>query len=313
MNSPLITVIVPVYKVEAYLPQCVESILAQDYAQFELLLVDDGSPDGCGALCDGYARRDARVRVIHQKNAGVSAARNAGLDAARGACIAFADSDDWVEPDWLSSLLAPLQEDGGAQVSACGWFREENGVSCDCSAQLSRGVPDGDAAFCDVLSGGMEGFLWNKLFRTELIGKLRLRRDLAICEDLLFVCTLLRACERVRCVQRPLYHYRIRPDSALRQLSGRLESEDKAREAILALAQGSMLREDAAVFSYVQMTWLNVQRARRAADPRGAALRRKVRARAGRALRAKTVPLRARVKLGLKLLFPFLISARYLQ
>ena len=95
-KRPAISVIVPVYKVEDCLPACAESLLGQTFTDFELIFVDDGSPDGCGALCDGYAAQDSRVKVIHQKNGGLSAARNSGLDIARGETIAFVDSDEVV-------------------------------------------------------------------------------------------------------------------------------------------------------------------------------------------------------------------------
>lgn len=115
---PLISVIVPVYKVETYLPACVDSILSQTFSDFELILVDDGSPDACGAMCDGYAREDSRIRVIHQKNGGLSAARNAGLDIAKGEYVTFVDSDDVIMRDYLRELyLAIIKND--AEVACC--------------------------------------------------------------------------------------------------------------------------------------------------------------------------------------------------
>lgn len=123
-NQPLISVIVPVYKVEAFLRPCVDSILAQTVTDFELILVDDGSPDNCGAICDEYAERDNRVQVIHQENGGLSAARNAGLDwvATQRDCrwVTFIDSDDLVQPDYLS-FLYQTAIDQHAQVAACGF------------------------------------------------------------------------------------------------------------------------------------------------------------------------------------------------
>lgn len=102
---PEISIIVPVYQVEKYLNECIDSILAQTFTDFELILVDDGSPDNCPALCDAAAKRDSRVRVIHKQNGGVSTARNAGLDAAQGNWIAFVDSDDTVEPEYLEKCI----------------------------------------------------------------------------------------------------------------------------------------------------------------------------------------------------------------
>ena len=120
MTEPRVTVIVPIYRVEEYLPACLDSILAQTMQECELILVDDGSPDNCGAICDEYAARDRRVRVIHQDNAGVSAARNAGLDAARGAYVSFIDGDDRISPRFLECLLTPetdIAQCGVASVS----------------------------------------------------------------------------------------------------------------------------------------------------------------------------------------------------
>ena len=107
-KNPLISVIVPVYKVEQFIHRCVDSILNQTYTNLEIILVDDGSPDRCGEICDEYAEKDSRIRVIHQKNGGPSAARNAGLDICTGEYIAFVDSDDYIEPDMLQQLLSGI-------------------------------------------------------------------------------------------------------------------------------------------------------------------------------------------------------------
>ena len=104
-QTPIISVIVPVYNVEQYLPRCIDSILAQTFTDFELLLIDDGSKDKSGAICDAYARKDPRIRVFHKPNGGVSSARNMGLDNAKGEWIAFVDSDDWVNEDFLANFV----------------------------------------------------------------------------------------------------------------------------------------------------------------------------------------------------------------
>ena len=125
-----ISVIVPIYKVEAFLHRCVDSILAQTFADFDLVLVDDGSPDSCGDICEEYARKDGRIHVIHQKNGGLSAARNTGIDWAQANSgsqwLAFVDSDDWVHPDFLLRLYTMVQETG-CLLSACGYFRTGGG------------------------------------------------------------------------------------------------------------------------------------------------------------------------------------------
>ena len=117
-----ISVIVPVYRVEKYLPACIDSILNQTFTDFELILVDDGSPDRCPEICDETAKRDARVRVIHQANQGLSAARNAGIEAARGAWLSFVDSDDFLAPDFLETLYDAAARAGGGWIACCAAF-----------------------------------------------------------------------------------------------------------------------------------------------------------------------------------------------
>lgn len=118
---PLISVIIPVYKVEVYLDRCVQSVCRQRYRNLEIILVDDGSPDRCGAMCDEYAQQDERIRVIHQQNEGLSAARNAGLQQATGQLIAFVDSDDYVSEDYILFLFE-LRERFSADIAVCGFF-----------------------------------------------------------------------------------------------------------------------------------------------------------------------------------------------
>ena len=114
-----LSVIVPVYKTEKYLKKCVDSILASSYSDLDVILVDDGSPDGSGAICDGYAEKDSRVRVIHKQNGGLSSARNAGIDNAYGEYITFVDSDDYIAPDIYSHLIS-LMEKSGVMLGSMG-------------------------------------------------------------------------------------------------------------------------------------------------------------------------------------------------
>ena len=122
MNKPLISVIVPVYKVEKYLERCVKSICAQTYQNLEIVLVDDGSPDQCGEMCDMFAKQDSRIRVVHKENGGLSDARNAGLDVMTGDYVGFVDSDDWIEPDMYQVLYERLIKEK-AEISCCGMKR----------------------------------------------------------------------------------------------------------------------------------------------------------------------------------------------
>ncbi len=133
----LISVIIPVYKVEAYMGCCLDSVLAQTYTELEIILVDDGSPDECPAICDAYARKDARVKVIHQKNAGLSGARNAGMDIARGSFFAFIDSDDFVAPDFIECLYnACVSTD--SEIAICRWDYVHGHEAGDAAAAFGR-------------------------------------------------------------------------------------------------------------------------------------------------------------------------------
>ena len=124
MKDIAISIIVPVYKVEKYLSKCVESILSQTFVDFELILVDDGSPDRCGEICDKYALKDKRIKVIHKENGGLSDARNAGIQVAQGEYLAFVDSDDYIEPQLVENCLARAR-DMEAPVVLYGCCREK--------------------------------------------------------------------------------------------------------------------------------------------------------------------------------------------
>lgn len=131
MNNPLISVIIPVYKVEKYLNRCLDSVLTQTYHNLEIILIDDGSPDNCGALCDNYAKIDSRIKVIHQVNRGQSAARNVGLENSTGEYVTFVDSDDWIKDDYYEYCIELLEENDVDAIQIC--FANSNGNSIESS------------------------------------------------------------------------------------------------------------------------------------------------------------------------------------
>lgn len=185
---PELSIIVPVYKVEKYLPKCIDSILAQTFRDFELILIDDGSPDNCGKICDDYAARDSRIRVIHQENAGVSAARNAGLDIACGTYLGFVDSDDWIEPEMYETMIATAKEKQ-VDVVVCGIkYCEENGtfIRSDLS---DMAYISGEELLCSIygMPNPLGGGCCNKLFRRQPIAQCRFRSGIAMAEDWLFL------------------------------------------------------------------------------------------------------------------------------
>lgn len=210
MTTPLISVIVPVYRVEAYLERCVKSILSQTYENLEVILVDDGSPDQCPAICDACAEKDARMKVIHQENKGLSGARNAGIDAASGEYLAFVDSDDYVSPHFIEELYQLLQ-DTGCAIGQCRFsYVKGDGL-----------VEEGDSAFCiyrgeslmEQLYGPEEKatcfvVAWNKLYRAELFKETGIRYpEGRIHEDEATTYRLFHEAKKLAFLDRALYGY----------------------------------------------------------------------------------------------------------
>ena len=206
----MISIIVPVYKVEPYLRQCVDSILAQTYWDIEVLLIDDGSPDHCGEMCDEYGRQDARVRVFHTENRGLSAARNLGISEARGEYIGFVDSDDWIEPDMYEVLLRRMQETG-ADIGVCGlWYERKN------TREVAKDVID--AGFTDeepikaLILNHLKNYAWNKLYDRKLWNDVSFPEG-HVFEDVATTYKAILNAEKVVSCSKPLYHYRQREDS----------------------------------------------------------------------------------------------------
>lgn len=167
MQTPKISVIVPVYKVEPYLRKCLDSIVGQTYQNLEIILVDDGSPDKCGEICDEYARRDERIQVIHQENGGVSAARNAGLKKVTGEWIGWIDPDDWAEPDMFEYLLKNALE-MEADIAVCSHFQEFPNRSVF-HGYTEMQILDTEKGLELLLHNDlMRNYLWDKLWRKNL-------------------------------------------------------------------------------------------------------------------------------------------------
>ena len=187
MNSqPKISVIVPVYKTEGLLDRCVESIVGQTYENLEIILVDDGSPDNCPAMCDAWAEKDSRIRVIHKENGGVSSARNAALDIATGDYIGFVDSDDWIEPEMYSSLIQKISE-SGKNIALCSYYAVEiSGERYECRCVVDKEVLDKDDYFRFIVLGGDGGYIWNRLYDADILKEVRFDEDIWYSEDLLF-------------------------------------------------------------------------------------------------------------------------------
>ena len=210
---PELSIIVPVYKVEKYLPKCIDSILAQTFRDFELILIDDGSPDNCGAICDEYAARDSRIKVIHQANAGVSAARNAGLDIASGTYLGFVDSDDWIEPEMYATMIATAEEKQ-VDVVAC------DVVINDCilgQLPIAATKYSRNDLLKDLFSkpSRLHGYGINKIYKESVVQNTRFLVGLRIWEDLTWLMDVYLG-ENLSCahINRGYYHYRFNELSA---------------------------------------------------------------------------------------------------
>ena len=203
-----VSVIVPVYNAERYLERCVNSIFAQTFTDYELILVDDGSTDGSGKMCDDYAQSNPQVCVIHQANQGVSAARQKGLDAANGQYVIFADPDDWVEPTMLEELLK-VAINNDADVVICDFWINSSEVTGDRKYQNPRALSS-DSLLRQLISRELHGFTWNKLYRSSCLRKYHVTfpQGINYCEDLWFNCKLfLNQNVTVAYLKKAFYHY----------------------------------------------------------------------------------------------------------
>lgn len=201
----LISVVVPVFRAEKCLSRCIDSILAQTYTNFELILVNDGSPDNSGAICDEYAKKDIRISVIHKQNAGVSAARNTGLDNARGVYITFIDSDDFVDSYYLEKLLSAPSD-----LTVCGsYITSVNGDKSvyirtdECIHRITK------EQIVNWFDSNYLKYVWGKLFKRSIIEENNLRFDsrISLGEDVVFVVQYALFCKTCASVQDILYYY----------------------------------------------------------------------------------------------------------
>lgn len=209
-EKKLISIIVPVYNVEKYLPRCVESILAQTYDAWELLLVDDGSKDCSAKICDDYARKDPRIRAIRQANGGVSAARNTGIAAAAGEFLTFIDSDDWVEHDYLAKLVALMS---GTSVQLAVGMYDLRDLSITAPKALDFQQMDFQnpklSECCALFENLAMWVPWAKLFLNRIIQENNLRFSMHVKhgEDTLFLYEYLQHCRCIQITNDSIYHY----------------------------------------------------------------------------------------------------------
>lgn len=211
MNMPKVSIIIPVYNAEQVLGRCVDSVLAQEFKDFELLLMDDGSTDGTAAICDAYAERDGRVRVIHKENSGVSDTRNQALRLAGGEYLQFLDADDWITPE-ATRLFVRAAEESGAELVVSDFYRVVKNWSSHKGSIEEEGVLTREQ-FADWMAKSPAdyyyGVLWNKLYRRALVERHQLRMDpeLRWCEDFIFNLEYILHTKHICILRVPLYYY----------------------------------------------------------------------------------------------------------
>ena len=215
-NEPLISVIVPIYKVEAYLDKCISSIVNQTYTNLEIILVDDGSPDRSGEICDAWAEKDSRIRVIHQQNAGGGVARNTALDAAGGDIIAFVDSDDYIAPDMYEHLYELINQ--GADIAECAHVDVlDDSERFDSTDNFARTYNVQEALAEHVRDRIFRQLIWNKLYRRELIGDIRFPAGKKI-DDEFFTYRVLGNARALIRSEKVCYAYRQQESSVMHSL-----------------------------------------------------------------------------------------------
>lgn len=228
LNTTKVSVIVPIYGIERYLPKCIDSLLQQSFLDFELILVNDGSPDNCPKICDDYAEMDSRIIVVHKKNGGLLSARKAGLKVAIGTYIAFVDGDDWVDEYYLD-ILYKLAATNSSDLVVTGHFREFNGKIETIKPEMKGTfnaheikttlLPNAiyNGRFCEH---GVTTYVWNKLFKKTLLEKILydVPNDIIMGEDAAITYAYLTVSKQVTISRIPLYYYRQRHDSIVKSI-----------------------------------------------------------------------------------------------
>ena len=205
-----ISIIVPVYNCAKYLPQCIESILAQTYTNLQIILIDDGSADSSGQICDEYAQKDTRIVVIHQKNAGVSAARNVGLHVAKGEYIGFVDGDDYIASDMYEYLYGLIQK-YNTPISVCNFFKLTDHCEVASPVTTEGAILTTNQALSSLIK---QLFMCNKLFSHQLLENITFSTDISYGEDMLVLLEVFQRAKQIIYGSKPCYYYRQHKSSA---------------------------------------------------------------------------------------------------
>ena len=209
----LVSVIIPIYNVELYLDRCIKSVVDQSYEKIEIILVDDGSTDLCPQICDDWAEKDKKIRVIHKENGGLSDARNVGIETAQGAYLAFVDSDDVIDPDFIELLLKTAYEQN-ADIVECG-VQKFSAEYCFVKSEVSRKIFSPEEAMEELINDGdIRQYVWNKLYRRETVGDIRFPVG-KLNEDEFWTYKIVGRAKRICRISEILYGYYQRPGSIM--------------------------------------------------------------------------------------------------
>lgn len=231
----MISIIVPIYKIESLLPECIDSIINQSYLDLEIILVDDGSPDRCPIICDEYAKRDSRIKVIHKTNGGLVSARKAGLEIATGEYISYVDGDDWIEPKMYEEMMSHVLNYNVDMVIA-GFKKDIGGIATNKINSLQVGYYDKKGISDEIISDmmfadeenqpGIYTYVWNKLFRKSILYKYQMDvyDGISLGEDAAVVYPMILNCKSIYISESCCYHYRQRADSMLK-LGSKIEND----------------------------------------------------------------------------------------
>lgn len=208
----LVTIVVPVYKVEKYIDRCIKSILNQTYKNLEIILVDDGSPDNCGKICENYAQKDERIKVVHKENGGLSDARNAGISISNGKYISFIDSDDYIDPEYIELLYKTIKKDKSDMAISSHKVIYENGTVLEKATKEESILKPKEVLKRILYDDGIDLSAWAKLYKIELFKEIRYPKG-RLFEDAATTYKLVDKCEKISIISRSTYNYIIRGNS----------------------------------------------------------------------------------------------------
>ncbi len=269
MKEPLISVIVPIYKVEKYLDRCVESIVNQTYTNLEIILVDDGSPDNCPQMCDDWAEKDNRIKVVHKENGGLSDARNAGMPFVTGELVSFIDSDDWIELDMFEKMLNRMKKDNSDMVS-CGvkWVEEDGTLIRDVTSDNE--VLNKTAAMKELINDRkLKQHVWNKIYKYDLIKDIPFEKG-KYHEDVFWSYQVVGIAKKVSVVKESFYNYVQRSNSIMGEgfSAKRLDALDANRQRCEYMKEHFPELYDKSLYVYIGSCHYQLQCAVKANQPK---------------------------------------------